>query len=108
MHKSFCKEKESLRFAKLRKEKQGQKLRKTEQQRGKNFLGALLQLKSKNSEQTLERQLYRAYCQNNSDQKDDLVIYSEFFRQGDIICFWTACHNFRTFLQSEAKTWHKD
>ena len=30
----------------------------------------------------------------NSDQKDDLVIYSEFFSQADIICFWTTCHNF--------------
>src|SRR3954471_9331755 len=87
--KSFCKEKASLRFAKLRKEKQGQKLRKTEQQREKNFFEALLQLKSKNSEQTPERQLYGAYFQNNSDQKD-LVIYLEFFCQPHRICFWRA------------------
>ena len=30
----------------------------------------------------------------NADQKDDLVIYPEFFRQADRICFWTACTNF--------------
>ena len=48
----------------------------------------------KNSEQTPESQLYIAYCQKNSDQKDDLVIYDEFFRQADRICFWTAWHNF--------------
>src|SRR3954462_3533808 len=39
----------------------------------------------------------------NSDQKDDLVIYRNFFRQADRICFWTACTNFCTLLQSEAK-----
>ena len=39
----------------------------------------------------------------NSDQTDDLVIYREFFRQSDRICFWTACTNFSPFLQSEAK-----
>ena len=38
-------EKASLRFAKLRKDKQGQKLRKIEQQREKNFTEILLQLK---------------------------------------------------------------
>ena len=31
------------------------------------------------------------------------MIYGEFFRQADRICFWTACHNFWTFLQSAAK-----
>ena len=67
-----------------------QNLGKTDQQTVNNFFGALLQLKSKNSEQMEDR----AYSQKNSDQKDDLVIYGEFFRQADRICFWTACHNF--------------
>ena len=49
-----------------------------------------------------ERQLYGAYCQNNSDQKDDLFIYENFFSRNRI-CSWTACHNFCTFLQSGAK-----
>ena len=53
----------------------------------KEFFGTLLQLKSKNSEQMEDNQLYGAYCQNNTDQKDDLVIYNEYFRQADIICF---------------------
>src|SRR3954467_12492867 len=101
--KKVCKEKASLRIAKLRKEKPGQKLRKTEQQIKGNFLEVLLQLKSKNFEQRLEIQLYGACCQNNSDQKYDLVIYPDFFRQVDRICFWTASTNFCTFLQSEAK-----
>src|ERR1043165_7160952 len=52
--KKFCQEKASLRIAKLRKEKMGQKLRKTEQQRKGNFFEVLLQLKSKNFEQTPE------------------------------------------------------
>ena len=43
-------------------------------------------------------QLYRAYCQKNSDQKDDLVILGEFFRQADRICSWTACHKLLNFL----------
>ena len=60
-------------------------MRKTEQQREKNFFEALLQLKSKNSEHKPKRQLYGACCQKYSDQKDDLVIYREFFRQGDRI-----------------------
>ena len=47
--KSF-KEKASLRIAKLRNEKLGQKLRKTEHQRKGNFFEVLLQLKSKNFE----------------------------------------------------------
>jgi hypothetical protein len=58
--KSFCKEKASLRFAKLRRSKTWQNLGKTDQQAVNNFFGALLQLKSKNSEQTEESQLYRA------------------------------------------------
>src|SRR3954467_8470833 len=91
--KSFCKEKASLRFAKLRNDKQGQKLRKTEQQREKNFFGALLHLKSKNSKHTPERKLYGAYCQNNSYQKVNVVIYLELFRQADRFCFLTACTN---------------
>ena len=41
-----------------------------------------------------ESQLYRAYCQKHSDQKDDMMIYDEFFREAHRICFWTACHNF--------------
>ena len=60
----------------------------------KYFFGALLQLKSKTSEHTPETQLYIAYFQKHSDQKDDLVIFGELFRQADIICFWTTCHNF--------------
>ena len=103
MPKGFCKEKARLRFAKLRRDKQGQNLGKIEHQRENNFKEILLQLKSKNSEQTPERQLYRAYWQNNSDQKDDLVIYEDFFRQADKIYFWKACHNSCTFLESEAK-----
>ena len=39
----------------------------------------------------------------NTDRKDELVIYHEIFRQADIICFWTACANFLSFLQSEVK-----
>src|SRR4051812_21343397 len=92
--KKVCKEKASLRIAKLRKEKLGQKLRKTEQQRKKNFFEVLLQLKSKNFEHRLARKLYGSCCKNNSDQKDDLVIYREFSRQEDRICFWTASTNF--------------
>ena len=42
-------------FAKLRKDKQGQNLGKTEQQIEKNFKEIRLQLKSKNSEQKRER-----------------------------------------------------
>ena len=42
-------------FAKLRKDKQGQKLRKIEQQRENNFKEILMQLNSKNSEHTPER-----------------------------------------------------
>ena len=67
---------------------------KTEQHVVNNFFGELLQLKSKNSEHTPEIQLYRAYCQNNSDKKDDLVTFGEFFRQADKICFSTTCHKF--------------
>ena len=63
----------------MRKDKTWQNLRKTEQQAVKNFFGILLQLKSKNSEQTPKSQLYRAYCQKNSDKKDDLVIYEELY-----------------------------
>ena len=48
----------------------------------------------KNSEHMPERKLYGAFNQNNLDQKDDLVIYEDFFRQADRICFWTTCHNF--------------
>ena len=57
----------------------------------------------KTSEQMPERQLYGEYCQKYSNQKDDLVIYREFFRQADRICFCSASTNFCTFLQSEAK-----
>src|SRR3954467_1812020 len=92
--KKICKEKSSLRIAKLRKEKPGQKLRKTEQQRKENFFEVLLQLKSKKFEQRLAIQLYGACCQKHTDQKDDLVIYREFSRQEDRICFWTASTNF--------------
>src|SRR3954465_7328276 len=92
--KKVCKEKASLRIAKLRKEKPGQKLRKTEQQRKKNSFEILLQLKSKNFEQSPESQFDGACCQKNSDQKNDLVIYREFSRQDDRICFWTASSNF--------------
>ena len=56
----------------------------------------------KNSEQMLERQLYRARCRKNSDQKDDLVILYEFFYPRIESVSWTARHNFWTFLQSEA------
>src|SRR3954462_11119975 len=101
--KKVCKEKASLRIAKLRKEKPGQKLRKTEQQIKENFFEVLMQLKPKNFEQWLEIKLYGSCGQKNSDKKDDLVIYPDFFRQADIICFWTASTNFCTFLQSEAK-----
>src|SRR4051812_20612484 len=101
--KKVCKEKASLRIAKLRKEKPGQKLRKIERQRKRNCFEVLLQLKSKNFEQRLEIKLYGACCKKNSYQKDDLVIYPDFFRQADRICFWTASTNFCTFLQSEAK-----
>ena len=52
--KRFFKEKASVRIAKLRKEKMGQKLRKTERQRENNFFEVLLQLKSKNFEQKPE------------------------------------------------------
>ena len=105
--KGFCKEKASSRFAKRRKGKTGQNLWKTDQQVVNNFFGALLQLKSKNSEQMLESQLYRAHCQKNSDQKDDLVILFEFFCPRTESVFWTARHNFWTFLQSEAKLGRK-
>ena len=86
--------KTTLRIAKLRNEKPGQKLRKTEQQRKGNFLEVLLQLKSKNFKQTPETNCMEHAVKKNSDQKDDLVIYCEFFRQADRICFWTACTNF--------------
>ena len=48
----------------------------------------------KKFEQRLASQLYGACFQKNSDQKDDLVIYREFSRQKDRICFWTASSNF--------------
>ena len=35
------------------------------------------------SEQVEVSQLYRAYCQKDPDQKDDLVILYEFSRQAD-------------------------
>ena len=57
-------------MAKLGKRKTGQNLRKTDQQVVSNFFGVLLQLKSKNSEQVVASQLYRAYFQKNSDKKD--------------------------------------
>ena len=69
----------------------------------KEFLINTYATQIKKSEQTPERQFYGAYCQKNSGQKDDLVIYEEFFRQADIICFRTTCTNFWPFLQSEAK-----
>ena len=53
--KKVCKEKASLRIAKLRKEKPGQKLRKTEKQRKENIFEVLLELKSKKIKQTPER-----------------------------------------------------
>ena len=86
--KTFCKEKACARFAKLGKRKAGQNLGKADQQVVNIFFGVLLQLKSKNSEQATDSKLYRAYCKNNSDQKDDLVILYEFSRQADIICFF--------------------
>ena len=105
--KSFCKEKASLRFAKLEKRKTGQNLGKTEQQLVNNFFGVLLQLKSKNSEQTPESQLYRAYCQNNLDQKDDLVIFKDFCNEANRICFLDSMSKLLIHLPPEAKTWHK-
>ena len=71
------------------------------------FFGALLQLKSKNSEQVVIRQLYTTYYQNNSDQKDDLVILYEFSRQADIICFLDNMSQLLIHLSLQAKTWHK-
>ena len=62
-----------------------------------------MQVKSKNSEQTPERKLYRAYCQNNSDQKDDLVSFNDFSNGAKVSVFWTACHNFWLLLPSKAK-----
>ena len=92
--KKFLQRKSKLKVCKTEKKQNVAEPVKTDQQVVNNFFGALLQLKSKNSEHTPEIQLYRAYCQKNSYQKDDLVIYGEFFRQADRICFWTACHNF--------------
>ena len=80
--KGFCKEKASSRFAKRRKGKTGQNLWKTDQQVVNNFFGALLQLKSKNSEQTLESQLYRARCQKIQIKKMIWWFYSNFSIQG--------------------------
>ena len=96
--KGFCKEKACARFAKLKKRKTGQNLGKTEQQVVNNCFGALLQLKSKNSEQVEASQLYKAYCQNNSDQKDDRVILHEFFRGADRICFLDNMSQLLIFL----------
>ena len=50
---------------------------KTDKHVVKNFSGALLQLKSKISEQMEDDQFYGAYSQTNSDQKDDLVIFND-------------------------------
>ena len=45
-----------------------------------------------------EIQLYRAYYQKNTDQKDDLVILGEFFRQADRICFLDSMSQLLIFL----------
>jgi hypothetical protein len=80
---------------------------KTDQQVVNNFLGALLQLKSKNSEQVVDSQLYRAYCKKNSDQKDDLVIFKDFCNEANIICFLDSMSQLLIYLPPAAKTWHK-
>ena len=48
-------------------------------------------------------QFYREYCQNNSDQKDDLVILHEFSRQTDRICFLDSMSQLLVYLSTEAK-----
>ena len=52
-------------------------------------------------------QLYIAYCQNNSDQKDDLVILHEFFHGADRIYFLDNMSQLLIHLSPEANTWHK-
>ena len=69
----------------------------------KDFFGALLQLKSKKSEQMEDEKLYRAYCQKHSDQKYELVIFNDFCNGAKVSVFWTTCHNFWLLLPSEAK-----
>ena len=100
-------EKACARFAKLEKNKTEKNLGKTEQLVVNNFFGVLLQLKSKNSEQVVASQLYRAYFQNNSDQKYDLVILHELFRGADRICFLDNTSQLLIHLSPEAKTWQK-
>ena len=85
--KVFAKKKLAQECANDRNAKQDRNLGKTEQQVVNNLFGALLQLKSKNSELDRVFQLYIACCVKNSDQKDDLVILYEFFRGADRICF---------------------
>ena len=96
--KSFCKEKACARSAKLGKRKTRQNLGKTDQQVVNNFFGALLQLKSKSSEQVVASQLYKAYCQKNSDQKDDLVIFKDFCNEANRICFLDSMSQLLIFL----------
>src|SRR3954470_10360740 len=99
----FFQRKRNIKICKTAKRKAGAEAEKNRTTERKEFFRGTSATQIKNSKQMPERQLYGAYCQNNSDQKDELVIYREFFRQADIICFWTACHNFCTFLQSKAK-----
>ena len=86
--------KSKLKDCKTAKRKTGAEAEKNRTAEKEEFFEVLLQLKSKNFEQRLASQLYVACCQKNSDQKNDLLIYHEFFRQEDRICFWTASTNF--------------
>ena len=51
--------------------------------------------------------MYMECCVKNSDQKDDLVIFDDFFSGADKICFLDSMSQLLVPLSSEAKTLHE-
>ena len=76
------------------KRKTGTEAEKNRTAERKEFFRGTSATKIKKLRTDARKVIVLSYCQKISDQKDDLVIYLEFFRQADIICFWTACTNF--------------
>ena len=70
----FFQRKSKLKDCKTAKRKTGAEAEKNRTAERKEFFRGTSVTQIKNSEQTPERQLYGARCQNISDQKDDMVI----------------------------------
>ena len=98
--KIFCKEKASLR---LRKGKTRKNLWKKRIAGSKEIFRGTSASQIKKLSTEAWKVIVWSMLSKNSDQKYELVIYSNFFRHAARICFWTACTNFWPFLQSEAK-----